>query len=109
MASGAIVDFQLYGLNFKDTSTESLATLGKHIIEVFTEDYNFCYLKNHAVKMTDVEELMEVSQMVFELPAAVKSKFPMNTADKVGCVLLETEKLDIERSAGDLHEEFKII
>ena len=45
--------------------------------------------------------------MVFELPAEVKSKFPMNTANKVGCVLLETEKLNIERSAGDLHEEFK--
>lgn len=108
MAFDAVVDFQCYGLNITDTSSvneETIKLLGKRIVELFKE-YNFCYLKNHGVKTSLLDEFMQVSRNFFELPAEVKSKFPMDTAYKFGCVLFETEKLNLQRSAGDLHESF---
>ena len=108
MEFDAVVDFKEYGLDVEDTSSvtdETINSLGKRIIELFKK-YNYCYLKNHGVKANLLDEFMQVSRTFFELPAEVKSKFPMDPAYKFGCVLLETEHLDLKRSTGGLHESF---
>ena len=108
MMSDAVVDFKAYGLDVQDTSgvaEETLKALGKRIIEAF-QTYNFCYLKNHGVTETVLGEFIQVSRNFFELPDEVKSKFPMGKDYRFGCVFLETERANLERNAGDLHEAF---
>lgn len=104
----AVIDFKAYGLDVLDTSQvteETLKGLGKRIVDTF-QTFNFCYLKNHGVKEALLEEFEQVSRNFFELPDNVKSKFPMGKDYRFGCAFLETEHLNLKRSAGDLHEAF---
>ena len=103
-----VIDFKAYGLGVEDISQiseETLKTLGKRVVDCL-QTYNFCYLKNHGVKQSLLEEFDHVSRKFFELPDEVKSKFPMGKDYRFGCALLETEHLNLNRAAGDLHEGF---
>ena len=92
MASGSVVDFHAYGLDIGDTSSvkeEAIRALGKRVIAVFKE-YNVCYLTNHGVKASLLEEFMLVSRNYFELPTEIKSEIPMDTCFKFGYTPNET-------------------
>lgn len=108
MSKDFIVDFQNYGLEVTDSSTVShdvIKDLGDNIVHSL-KTYNFCYLKNHGVDEQLLKDYREVSRVFFEKPMEFKVKYPMGHDYRFGWVQLEREKLNEDRSVGDLHEAF---
>lgn len=108
MSKEFVIDFHDYGLEVVDPSTVShdkVQLLGDKIVQAF-KTYGYCYLENHGVDDVLLKEYMKVSRVFFEKPAEFKGKYPMGLDYRFGWVQLETEKLNEDRSAGDLHECF---
>ena len=111
MSLSKIVDFQAYGLKEADVSRvdeDTVTSLGKQVIDSFKTN-GFCYLKNHGIDDTLMEEYFHVSQNFFEQPKDLKEKYPLGTDYMYGYVKLERETLNLERTAGDLHEAFNYV
>ena len=111
MSLSKIVDFQAYGLKEADISKvddDTVKALGKQVIDNFKTN-GFCYLKNHGVDEKLLEEYFQVSHDFFEQPKDLKEKYPLGTDYMYGYVKLERETLNLQRSAGDLHEAFNYV
>ena len=111
MSLSKIVDIQAYGLKEADVSRvdeDTVKALGKQVIDNFKAN-GFCYLKNHGIDATLLEEYFHISQNFFEQPKELKEKYPLGTDYMYGYVKLERETLNLERSAGDLHEAFNYV
>ena len=107
MASN-VIDFQVYGLDVKDTSqvsNKTIQTLGRKMVDTLKK-YNFCYLSNHGVPTSLTERYMEASRQFFKLPKELKSKFCLDKDYKFGWASLEATHTNADRSVGDLHEAF---
>ena len=106
-----VIDFKEYGLGIQDSvgmNADILRDVGKRIIDNF-KTYGFCYLKNHGVEEDLLNEYMRVSRTFFELPASIKSQYPLGIDYIYGYVKLGIETLNNERSVGDLHEAFNYV
>ena len=101
-----VIDFKEYGLSADvsaDVKDDILKAIGNRIIDKF-KTYGFCYLKNHGVDQTLLEDYMRVSRTFFELPEEIKSMNPLGVDYTFGYVKPGKETLNKERSVGDLHE-----
>ena len=108
MSAHNIVDFHDYGLGVQDTSAvdqETIKAIGKQIVDGF-KTHGFCYLKNHGVRESLIEDYRRVSRIFFEQPETIKGKYALDARYVFGWVKLGRETLNAKRSAGDLHEAF---
>ena len=111
MSLSKIVDFHAYGLKEADISKvgeETINAIGKQVIDNFKTN-GFCYLKNHGIDENLLDEYFRVSRNFFEQPNDLKGQFPLGDDYMFGYVKLERETLNLERSAGDLHEAFNYV
>ena len=108
MASENVIDFHDFGLNVEGVSSvgeDKIKMIGRRVVDCF-KTFGFCYLKNHGVDKKLLEDYMQVSKVLFNQPEEVKEKYSIDSDYMFGWLKLGKERLNPERSVGDLHEAF---
>ena len=107
MSDIPIIDFEAYGLhveNTADVSEDTLKALGDKVKQVFST-IGFCYLTNHGVDESLVNDFMRVSREFYEKPVEEKQLYALTTDVLSGWIGMEEETLNLDRPA-DLKESF---
>lgn len=102
-----VIDFESCGLSTETVSEDSLKQVGEKIKDAFMS-VGFCYLKNHGMNKSLLEEYMELSKQFFQEPYEVKQNYAIPEDGSFGWVALERERLNPERP-GDLKESFNFV
>ena len=108
MSSKPIVDFKEYGLNAGDISTvseEILTKLGKDVVEKF-KTCGYCYLTNHGIGQSLLDDYIRVSKTFFSQSVEEKSKHALGHDCGFGWLKLEGERVNRDREAADYKETF---
>ena len=108
MDADKVVDFQDYNVNVKDISKvnpDIIKDIGKQIIHKF-KTYGYCYLKNHGLSESLMDDFLTASRDLFRKPMEYKEKYAMAPDFSFGWLRMEREKLNNQSSIGDLYEAF---
>ena len=108
MSRYLVIDFESYGLNVKDASTVDdaiIKSLGDDIVHAF-KDFGYCYIKNHGIEDSFIENYFSASRDFFGLPCEIKENFAIGSDYAFGWVRLGAEKCNPESETTDLHEAF---
>ncbi|XP_025098820.1 2-oxoglutarate-dependent dioxygenase htyE-like isoform X2 [Pomacea canaliculata] len=84
---------------------ESLLKATKQIHDTF-RDYGFCYLTNHGIPTSIVNDIFSSSRAFFELPVSIKQRYARPIETNHGWAACERESLNPERPYADMKESF---
>ncbi|XP_069138899.1 uncharacterized protein [Argopecten irradians] len=102
-----VVDLSPYGLGVVNEDTvdpSTIRSLADDICGAF-KDIGFCYIKNHGIQQSLIDQMKAVSRTFFEKPVEYKTNFTRPETANHGWVAVERESLNPERP-GDYKEAF---